>query len=260
MPITRLALPLGDTERPVPDLAFRLAKTLPFIVLPHRLWRLPFAVDFHMGMLDPRPGGPARSSVDSVLRRWAQRAHRGAGSPHPTGLVSRWGEAVPHWVPFLGGRRVAPLAAVIPAALRGPALVAMFDLYPLAWMGGQAPARGAARRRRLTSTGPSRCREPAAICPFGAAEDGEPAEEDGALAVPVAGVVQAGDGAAQDLRGDAGREQVLDGDEEAGAAAEAAELVNGQDALDLWVQARRHRRTADEGLEHRIHPSRKSSP
>lgn len=33
------------------------------------------------------------------------------------GLVSRWGEVVPRWIPFLGGRRVPTLAAVIPAGL-----------------------------------------------------------------------------------------------------------------------------------------------
>lgn len=59
MPITRLALPLGDTERPVPVWALRLAKALPFVVLPHCLWRLPFAVDFTMGQVDPhRPPMP----------------------------------------------------------------------------------------------------------------------------------------------------------------------------------------------------------
>ncbi|WP_336116545.1 hypothetical protein [Streptomyces sp. PTD9-10] len=38
------------------------------------------------------------------------------------------------------------------------------------------------------------------------------------------------------LQGDAGLAQVLDGDEEVGAAAETAELVDGQDDLDFWVQ------------------------
>ncbi|MCF3179966.1 hypothetical protein IPZ70_08420 [Streptomyces polychromogenes] len=132
MPITRLALPLGDTERPVPDWALRLAKALPFLVLPHCLWRLPFAVDFRMGMLDPAaPHAPWWIPFYvvglSVLTE--------ALALLTTGLVSGWGEVVPHRVPFLGGRRVAPLAAVIPAALGGLALVAMFDLYPLAWMG-----------------------------------------------------------------------------------------------------------------------------
>ncbi|MFH8371012.1 hypothetical protein [Streptomyces sp. NPDC018031] len=32
------------------------------------------------------------------------------------GLVQRWGEVMPPWVPWLGGRRIPPLAAVVPAA------------------------------------------------------------------------------------------------------------------------------------------------
>ena len=32
------------------------------------------------------------------------------------GLVRRWGEVAPRWMPFIGGSRVPPLAAIIPAA------------------------------------------------------------------------------------------------------------------------------------------------
>jgi hypothetical protein len=35
------------------------------------------------------------------------------------GLVKPWGEIVPGWVPGLGGRRVPPAAAVVPATLGG---------------------------------------------------------------------------------------------------------------------------------------------
>ncbi|PJN34477.1 hypothetical protein CG747_39725 [Streptomyces sp. CB02959] len=132
MPITRLALPLGDTERPIPAWALRLAKALPFIVLPHCLWRLPFAVGFAMGTIDPhRPPMPwwAPGYVVglSVLTE--------ALCLLTTGLVAGWGEVFPRWIPFIGGRRVPPLAAVIPAVLGGLILVALFDQYPLAWAG-----------------------------------------------------------------------------------------------------------------------------
>ncbi|WP_234430767.1 hypothetical protein [Streptomyces sp. NRRL F-4489] len=39
------------------------------------------------------------------------------------GLVKPWGEVVPRWMPFIGGKRVAPPAAVIPAALGATALM-----------------------------------------------------------------------------------------------------------------------------------------
>jgi hypothetical protein len=37
------------------------------------------------------------------------------GAVLTTGLVSRWGEAVPRWVPFLGGRAIPPMVATLPA-------------------------------------------------------------------------------------------------------------------------------------------------
>ncbi|MBV6700905.1 hypothetical protein KV557_28005 [Kitasatospora aureofaciens] len=130
MPIT---LPMGDTERPVPRWALRLAKALPFIVLPHCLWRLPFAVDFRMGSIDP--------NAPTVVPWWTPLYVVGlsvlteALCLLTTGLVAGWGEVFPRWIPFLGGRRVPPLAAVIPATLGGLVLVALFDPMPLAWVG-----------------------------------------------------------------------------------------------------------------------------
>lgn len=38
------------------------------------------------------------------------------------GLVQRWGEVMPHWVPVLGGRRIPLLAAVLPAAVGAAAV------------------------------------------------------------------------------------------------------------------------------------------
>lgn len=41
------------------------------------------------------------------------------------GLVARWGEVWPRWIPGLGGRRVPVLAAVVPAGL-GAAVLLVF--------------------------------------------------------------------------------------------------------------------------------------
>lgn len=46
------------------------------------------------------------------------------------GLVQPWGEVVPRWVPWIGGRRVPVRAAVIPAAF-GAALIIGVCLYAL---------------------------------------------------------------------------------------------------------------------------------
>ncbi|KAB7847261.1 hypothetical protein [Streptomyces mobaraensis] len=127
-----IRLPLGDTEHPAPRWALRLAKALPFVLLPHCVWRLPFAVDFRMGTIQPATSFPwwgaayvvGLSVLTEALALLTVR-----------GLVGSWGETFPRWVPFLAGRRVPPLAATLPATLGGLALVALWDTMPLAWFG-----------------------------------------------------------------------------------------------------------------------------
>ncbi len=41
------------------------------------------------------------------------------------GLVRWWGEVVPEWIPRLGGRRIPPLAVIVPAALGALTLTAL---------------------------------------------------------------------------------------------------------------------------------------
>lgn len=49
------------------------------------------------------------------------------------GLVQPWGEVAPGWLPFIGGRRIPPLAAAVPAAL-GAISVTVITLQGLpAW-------------------------------------------------------------------------------------------------------------------------------
>ena len=42
------------------------------------------------------------------------------------GLVQRWGEVTPRWMPWIGGRRVPPLAAVVPAGAGALALTLLW--------------------------------------------------------------------------------------------------------------------------------------
>ena len=50
------------------------------------------------------------------LRQVGQATRRSAYAGLTLGLVQRWGETFPRWVPSLGGRRVPPLLAIVPAA------------------------------------------------------------------------------------------------------------------------------------------------
>ncbi|GHA45203.1 hypothetical protein GCM10010329_79780 [Streptomyces spiroverticillatus] len=48
------------------------------------------------------------------------------------GLVRSWGEVTPRWIPFVGGRPIHPLAAVIPAVLGATGLFALYGWYAYA--------------------------------------------------------------------------------------------------------------------------------
>ncbi|MFF8966158.1 hypothetical protein ACF1BK_25790 [Streptomyces globisporus] len=115
-----------DTERPVPRWAMRLAHALPLLLLPACLWRLPFAPHFEMGQVQAG-GMPAYwLSIPYVL---------GLGvlteviAVLTIGLVR--GEVAPAWIPLIGGRRVRPMAAFLPAVLGGLILAVLFTAVPL---------------------------------------------------------------------------------------------------------------------------------
>jgi hypothetical protein len=86
------------------------AHLVPLATLPSALWRLPLSFGFPMGIV-------------GVHLQWWEPYYFVAlslvteGAALLTlGLVQPWGERVPRWVPVLGGRRVPPPAAVVPAA------------------------------------------------------------------------------------------------------------------------------------------------
>ena len=107
----------------VPRWARLAAYAVPFTVLPSGVWRIG-----EMLVGDDRVGGRGDvpvwlpmelyvvvlTIVSEVLAFTA------------VGLVARWGERVPRWVPGLGGRRVPTLAAAVPAALGALVLTAMW--------------------------------------------------------------------------------------------------------------------------------------
>ncbi|WP_324615878.1 hypothetical protein [Streptomyces puniciscabiei] len=49
------------------------------------------------------------------------------------GLVRPWGEVVPHWIPLIGGRRVRPMAAVVPGLLGAAILTVIWGNVPWWW-------------------------------------------------------------------------------------------------------------------------------
>ncbi|GAA1154982.1 hypothetical protein GCM10009630_61260 [Kribbella jejuensis] len=117
---------MTTTERPVPRWAYVLAHAIPFLALPSGLWRLGLVFGSSMGMLDDA-GAPAYLvgfgqklyvvSLTIVSELVALTA---------LGLVSRWGEVAPRRLPLIGGRRVHPYAAIVPAVLGSLSLMAIW--------------------------------------------------------------------------------------------------------------------------------------
>jgi hypothetical protein len=126
------------TQRPVAVWAERLAHAIPFLVLPSGLWRLAAACGFSMGNLDDA-GEPA------VIHGWAAIYLVAVTLLSETialsgfGLVRPWGEVVPAWLPFIGGRRVRPRTAVVAATLGAVALMLIWTVgFWDVWTGAQA--------------------------------------------------------------------------------------------------------------------------
>ncbi|WP_405859632.1 hypothetical protein OG361_33800 [Streptomyces sp. NBC_00090] len=96
-------------HEPVPGVSRRIrlvAYAVPFTVLPASLWRLPAAFDAGIGI-----GERLYVVFLSVFSE--------AVAFTAMGLIARWGEVVPGWVPILRGRRIPPAAVLVPAAPGG---------------------------------------------------------------------------------------------------------------------------------------------
>lgn len=105
-----------------------MAHAVPLVVLPSSLWRLPVAFGFDMGMVDPEAGPWVWWALPYTLGLIAATELLAYLT---VGLVSGWGEAAPPWIPLVGGRRVPRLAAVIPAAIGGALLTALWTVEPI---------------------------------------------------------------------------------------------------------------------------------
>ncbi|EPH43687.1 hypothetical protein ABT390_02030 [Streptomyces aurantiacus] len=98
----------------VPRWARLAALAVPLAVLPSSVWRIA-SWFFDEGVRGQRGDLPA------WVPGWAYLVFLSVLSElfafTAVGLVARWGEVFPRWVPFLRGRGVPPMAAIVPAAL-----------------------------------------------------------------------------------------------------------------------------------------------
>lgn len=128
----------------VPRWTVLAAHAVPLLTLPSALWRLALAAGLPVTDLSVRNGWEALYIVTLAVVSEALALLT-------LGLVRPWGEVVPRWIPLLGGRRVAPLAATVPAVLGGVALVGVigFASYSYATGGGSEVTASAAQSALL---------------------------------------------------------------------------------------------------------------
>ncbi len=111
---------------PPPRWAQRAATLTVLTTVPCGLWRMAMAVGVPVGASDQirqeRYGFPGWGTVyvfglSSLLLGLALLT---------LGLVQKWGEVVPGWIPLIGRKRVPPLAAVVPAGVGAAALTLLW--------------------------------------------------------------------------------------------------------------------------------------
>jgi hypothetical protein len=98
--------------------------------MPSCIWRLALAAGFSLGYQPEWIADNASGATDRIYLIALSLLTEGL-TLLTLGLVRPWGERTPAWLPIIGGRRVRPLAAVVPAALGAIALTLLWCLNPL---------------------------------------------------------------------------------------------------------------------------------
>jgi hypothetical protein len=112
-----------------------VAYAVPLVVLPSGIWRLGVLLE------EDKRGGSIEdwamngyvvllTAVSEILAFTA------------IGLIARWGEVFPRWVPVLRGRRVPTAAAVLPAAIGAAVLTLVFTVIAIVTTVTQSKANG----------------------------------------------------------------------------------------------------------------------
>jgi hypothetical protein len=102
--------------------------------LPSALWRLGLAAGLPMGFSAERLRGLDVPGWGSLYVAGLSVVSMGLALL-ALGLIRPWGEVVPGWIPVLHGRRVPPLAAVIPAGLAAALLTVVTVTGAAGWSG-----------------------------------------------------------------------------------------------------------------------------
>jgi hypothetical protein len=96
------------TSSEAPRWVDRIAHTVPLLTLPSGLWRIALVSGVPLTNVDP---GSFWTRVYIVSLSLVSEG----AALMTLGLVRPWGEVTPRWLPWIGGRRIHPMAAVTPA-------------------------------------------------------------------------------------------------------------------------------------------------
>ena len=114
-------------ERAAPRWAVVAAHLAALTTLPSALWRLPLAFGFSMGALEQN-GAPVHVTGWESVYVLLLSVISEAAALLTLGLVKPWGERAPGWIPVIGGRRIPPMAVILPATV-GALLLALIWGY-----------------------------------------------------------------------------------------------------------------------------------
>jgi hypothetical protein len=121
----------------VPRWARIAAYTVPFTALPASLWRIA-GVTFHLPISHGEPGsGEVPPWLPMELYVVLLSIFSELVACAALGLIARWGEVFPSWIPGLRGRRVPPVVAIVPAALGAVVLTSMWTLVAVSIASGR---------------------------------------------------------------------------------------------------------------------------
>ena len=116
------------------------AHAVPLLTLPSGLWRIAFGLGLPIGVT----GAPAEDVPGWVTTPYVFALSIVAeGLALLTlGLVQRWGEVAPRWLPLIGGRRIPVWAAAVPAAVGATMLTWLGIDAAVQWDGAANAADG----------------------------------------------------------------------------------------------------------------------
>ncbi|GFE84653.1 hypothetical protein GCM10011487_66530 [Steroidobacter agaridevorans] len=118
---------MEKSEQAVPKTIRTLALLIALLPVPSTLWRLLHIFGFNLGLLGPplleRSGGP--SFAHGVLYLLFLCTFTCGAAYLAIGLVARWGEVFPSWVPVLRGRKVPRTPAFLIAVSGAIAVISI---------------------------------------------------------------------------------------------------------------------------------------